>query len=316
VRQPIDTIGLVLLVLGIGTLQVLLDKGNDLDWFESSQIVLLAVVATTALAFLIAWELTEEHPVVDLHLYGRRNFLVGSMILSVGYFVFFGNVVILPLWLQTQMGFTATWAGLAAAPIGILPIFLSAVVGKNMHRLDLRVWSSFAFGIFAAVSFWNSGFNTDVTFWNLVIPRLLQGIGVAAFFVPLTSLTLSDLPPGMLASATGLSNFSRILAGSFGTSLSITLWDRRSTIHHAVLAEHVTLFAPATDITLGALNDAGMPGPADAALLERIVHQQAVMQATNDIFWLSGCLFVALMVLVWFARPPKHAAGAKGAGAH
>ncbi len=316
VRQPIDTVGLVLLVVGIGALQVLLDKGNDLDWFESNQIVLLAVIAAVALAFLVAWELTEAHPVVDLHLYGRRNFLVGSLILSIGYFVFFGNVVILPLWLQTQMGFTATWAGMAAAPIGILPVFLSAFVGKNMHRLDLRVWASFAFAVFAAVSFWNSGFNTDVTIWNIVIPRLLQGIGVAAFFVPLTSLTLSDLPPGMLASATGLSNFSRILAGSFGTSLSITLWDRRSTFHHAVLAEHVTPFSPAADNVLGIVQGLGLPPPADAAFLEQTLRQQAVMQSTNDIFWLSGCLFTALMLLVWLARPPKRDAGLKEMGAH
>ena len=316
VRQPIDIVGLMLLMLGIGALQVLLDKGNDLDWFESSQILLLAGVAGVALAFLVAWELTDKHPVVDLHLYGRRNFLVGSAILSVGYFVFFGNVVILPLWLQTEMGFTATWAGLAAAPIGILPIFLSAFVGKNLHRLDLRVWASFAFGIFAAVSFWNSGFNTDVTFWNIVLPRLLQGIGVAAFFVPLTSLTLSDLPPQMMASATGLSNFSRILAGSFGTSLSITLWDRRSTLHHSVLAEHVTDFSPATDSTLSALQGLGVPPATDTAMLERLVHQQAVMQSTNDIFWLSGCLFVVLMLLVWMARPPKHEAEIEEMGAH
>jgi DHA2 family multidrug resistance protein len=305
VLRPIDTVGLGLLVLGVGAMQLLLDKGNELDWFESREILILAVVAVVALTFLIAWELTEEHPVIDLHLYGQRNFLVGSAILSIGYLVFFGNVVILPLWLQTQMGYSATWAGLAAAPIGILPIFLSALIGKNMHKLDLRIWATFAFAVFAGVSFWNSNFNTDVTFWNIVIPRLIQGIGVAAFFVPLTALTLSNLPHNMLASATGLSNFSRIVAGSFGTSLSITLWDRRSTLHHATLAEHVTPYSPATDLALGAMNDAGIPSPADAALLDTLVRQQAVMQATNDIFWLSGCFFVGLMILVWFARPPR-----------
>ena len=305
VRRPIDTVGLVLLVIGIGALQILLDKGNELDWFESGEIMMLAVIAVVTLTFLIAWELMEEHPVIDLHLYGRRNFLVGSMILAIGYFTFFGNVVILPLWLQTQMGFTATWAGLAAAPIGILPIFLSALVGKNMHRLDLRVWASFAFGVFAAVSFWNSTFNTEVSFWQIVIPRLLQGIGVAAFFIPLTALTLSDLPHNMLASATGLSNFTRILAGSFGTSLFITQWDRRAGFHHAVLAEHVTPFSPTTETTLGTLNTLNLPGGADTAMLERLVSQQAVMQATNDIFWISGCLFLVLMTLVWAAKPSR-----------
>lgn len=316
VQLPIDKIGLGLLVVGIGALQILLDKGNDLDWFESREIIMLGLVALVALVFFIAWELTEEHPVVDLHLYAKRNFLVGSVILSIGYLVFFGNVVILPLWLQTEMGFTATWAGLAAAPIGVLPVFLSAVVGKNMHKLDLRIWATFSFGVFAAVSFWNSGFNTEVTFWNIVIPRLLMGIGVATFFVPLTSLTLSDLPPKMLASATGLSNFTRILAGSFGTSLSITLWDRRATLHHSVLTEHVTPYSGITADTLNTLQGMGIPTNADTAMLENMLHQQAVMQATNEIFWLSGVFFVVLMLLVWFARPPKHEAGVKEMGAH
>lgn len=204
--MPIDKVGLFLLVVGVGALQILLDKGNDLDWFESQVIVVLAVVAVACLAVLVV-ELTDRHPVVDLHLFAERNFLVGTIILSIGYLVFFGNVVILPLWLQTNMGYTATWAGLAAAPIGLLPVILSAVVGKNMHRIDLRIWASFSFAVFAAVSFWNSHFNTDVTFAQIVLPRLLMGAGVATFFVPLTALTLSGIPDSLLPSATGLSNF-------------------------------------------------------------------------------------------------------------
>ncbi len=313
---PIDYIGLALLVVGVGALQVQLDKGNDLDWFGSPVIVTLAVVSTVALVFFVAWELTEEHPIVDLHLFRGRNFLVGVLVLSVGYLVFFGNVVILPLWLQTQLGYTATWAGLAAAPIGILPVFLSAFVGRNMHRLDLRVWASFSFGVFAAVSFWNSGFNTQVTFGDIFIPRLLMGLGVASFFVPLTALTLSDIQPKMMASATGLSNFTRILAGSFGTSLSITLWDRRDSFHHSVLADHLSAFAPQTTGALGTLNGLGLADPANAAFLDRLVEKQAVMLSTNDIFWLSGCFFTALALLIWMARPPRHEAGLEDMGAH
>jgi DHA2 family multidrug resistance protein len=262
---------------------------------------------------LVAWELTDRHPVVDLHLFGERNFLVGTIILSIGYLVFFGNVVILPLWLQTNMGYTATWAGLAAAPIGILPVFLSSFVGKNMHKIDLRFWATFSFAVFAAVSFWNSHFNTDVTLQQIVVPRLLMGLGVATFFVPLTALTLSDIPHSLLPSATGLSNFSRILAGSFGTSLSITLWDRRQDFHHSILVTHISAFDPNAADALGPL-----ASPAtDPALLDRLITQQSVLMATNDIFWLSGCFFVSLMILVWLARPPRHAvSGAGGGGAH
>ncbi len=312
VQLPIDKVGLALLVVGIGTLQILLDKGNDLDWFESPQIVILGLVSLVSLVYFVAWELTEKHPVVDLRLYTRRNFLVGSMILSIGYLVFFGNVVILPLWLQTQMGYTATWAGLAAAPIGVLPVFLSAFVGKNMHKMDLRLWATISFAIFAGVSFWNSAFNTGVTFDDIVIPRLIMGIGVATFFIPLMALTLSDLPHSQLASATGLSNFTRILAGSFGTSLSITLWERRSDYHHSVLSEHVSDLAPATVDAINRLHALGVAAPVDKALLNRVLEQQAVMQATNEMFWLSGWFFAVLMLLVWFARPPA-AGGGKAA---
>jgi DHA2 family multidrug resistance protein len=310
---PIDKVGLFLLVIGVGALQILLDKGNDLDWFESGTIIVLAAVAAVALSLLVAWELTDRHPVVDFHLFGDRNFLVGTAILSVGYLVFFGNVVILPLWLQTNMGYTATWAGMAAAPIGILPVFLSAVVGKNMHKIDLRIWSTFSFGVFAAVSFWNSQFNTDVTFQQIVIPRLLMGFGVAAFFVPLTSLTLSGIPREMMPSATGLSNFFRILAGSFGTSLSITLWDRRAAFHHSILTSHVSAFDPSVSDALGPLSNPAT----DPAMLDRMISQQSVLLATNDIFWLSGCFFATLMLLVWLAKPPKHGiGGAASSGAH
>ena len=310
---PIDKVGLVLLVLGVGALQILLDKGNELDWFESSRIVTLAVISVVALSVLVIWELTDRHPVVDLHLFGQRNFLVGTVILSFGYLVFFGNVVILPLWLQTNMGYTATWAGMAAAPIGVLPVFLSALIGRTMHKIDLRIWATFSFAVFAAVSFWNSHFNTDVTYLQIAFPRLLMGFGVATFFVPLTALTLSGIPPPMLPSATGLSNFSRILAGSFGTSLSITLWDRRSEYHHSILTSHVSAFDPAA---VGeALGPLAAPAT-DPARLERIINQQAVLLATNDIFWLSGCFFVALMLLVWLARPPGPGAEAETGGAH
>ncbi|HMM54007.1 MAG TPA: DHA2 family efflux MFS transporter permease subunit [Candidatus Desulfobacillus sp.] len=309
---PVDRIGLGLLVLGIGALQILLDKGNELDWFESSTIVALAAVAVVCIAFLVAWELTERHPVVDLRLFAERNFLVGTLVLSIGYMIFFGNVVVLPLWLQENLGYTATWAGLATAPIGILPVLLSAAVGKHMHRLDLRLWATLSFGVFAAALFWHSGFNTEVSFFQVALPRFLMGLGVVTFFVPLTALTLSNIAPAQLPSATGLSNFARVLAGSFGTSLSITLWNRREIYHHSTLASHVSAFDPRAAEALGPL----AAPQADPLLLEQLVEHQALMLAANDVFWVSGWLFVGLMALVWLARPTRGVSAAANAGAH
>ena len=302
-KLPVDKVGLFLLVLGIGTLQILLDKGNELDWFESRQILLLAITSVVSLVFLAVWELTEDHPIIDLHLFQNRNFLIGVATLSIGYLVFFGNVVILPLWLQTQMGYTATWAGMAAAPVGILSIFITPFGGKNMHKLDLRIWASLSFAVFAGTSFWNSHFNTDTTFWQLITPRLIMGIGVSAFFVPLMSLTLSDIPPNLLASAAGVSNFIRILGGSFGTSLSITLWDRRAAFHHEMMAERVTEYSSTTNDAMATLGGLDQPLSSGYAMLERTMQQQAVMLATNDIFWVSALIFAGLIFLVWFARP-------------
>jgi DHA2 family multidrug resistance protein len=315
VRTPIDAVGLVLLVIGVGCLQILLDKGNELDWFGSPLIVTLAIVSTVALSFFIAWELTEAHPVVDLHLFLNRNFAVGTITLSLAYLTFFGNVVILPLWLQTQMDYTATWAGLAAAPIGILSLVFSPLVGRNLHRVDLRLLASFAFLVFAGVAFWTSGFNTEIGYFELFLPRLLQGLGVACFFVPLASMSLSELAPKELASGAGLSNFLRILAGSFGTSLSITLWDRRAALHYSQLAEHITQTSPVSVQAIEQLRALSGSTETAYAALARIMARQAVMLATDDIFWLSGCLFLGLIAVLWLARKPRAVAAAPGEAA-
>ncbi len=315
IKQPVDAVGLVLLAIGVGSLQILLDKGNELSWFGSSTIITLAVISVMALSFFIVWELTEEHPAVDLHLFLNRNFTVGAIALSLGYLTFFGNVVIFPLWLQTELNYTATWAGLAAAPIGLLSVVLSPFVGRMLHRADLRLMSTFSFMIFAGVSFWTSHFNTQVSYFDLFMPRFIQGIGVAFFFIPLASMGLSGLRPDQLASAAGLSNFLRILAGSFGTSLSITIWERRSALHYSQLSEHISVYNALSDQTLGYLKPLGIAASNALALVNTQIVQQAVMIATDDIFWLSGVIFLLLIAVVWFARPPFTPAG-KSSGAH
>ncbi len=312
VRRPIDAVGLALLAIGVGSLQILLDKGNDLGWFSSSFIVTLAAISVAALSFFIVWELTEKHPVVDLHLFLNRNFTVGAIAVSLGYMTFFGNVVIFPLWLQTQMNYTATWAGLAAAPIGVLSVVFSPFVGRILHRVDLRLLATFSFLVFAGVSFWTSNFNTSVSYFQLFMPRFIQGVGVAFFFIPLASMSLSGLRADQFASAAGLSNFLRILAGSFGTSLSITLWQRRSILHYSQLVEHVSAFNMISVRALEHLKLLGLATSSALLLLSRLITQQAVMIATDELFWLSGVIFLALIVVVWFARPPFSVAGKSG----
>jgi hypothetical protein len=140
------------------------------------------------------------------------------------------------------MGYTATWAGIVTAPIGILALLLSPLVGRIMPHTDPRLLASFAFVVFAFTAFMRAGFNTDVDMMTLVWPQVIQGAAMATFFVPLTAVTLSGLPPERIPAAAGLSNFFRIMAGAMGASISTTLWDSRAAMHHAHLAERITVY--------------------------------------------------------------------------
>src|SRR5262249_32019348 len=159
---------------------------------------------------------------------------------SLGYGTFFGNLVLLPLWLQQYMGYTATLAGFVLAPVGLLAILLTPPVGKTIHRVDPRIFATAAFGIFALVLCMRSHSNTSADFTTLMIPTIIEGAAMATFFVPLITLGMSGLSPDRIPAASGLMNFARITAGSFGTSIATTLWDRRASLHHAQLAEHIT----------------------------------------------------------------------------
>ncbi|PAS98487.1 MAG: MFS transporter [Candidatus Dactylopiibacterium carminicum] len=316
-KLPIDTVGLILLVVWVGALQIMLDKGKELDWFNSGEIILLGVVALVSFCFFLVWELTDEHPVVDLRLFMRRNFLVGTIAISMGYCVFFGNVVIMPLWMQQYMGYTATLAGLATAPVGILALLLSPIIGKYMPRLDARRVATTAFVIFAITAFLRAKFSTDVTFMGVVIPQFIQGAAMACFFVPLTGVVLSGLQPHQMPAATGLTNFVRITAGAFGASLFTTLWENRSAMHHAQLAESISQYRPAAQLTLDGLMSQGMSQQQALGVINRMIDVQSATLGAVEFFWLSGFIFLVLIIPVWFSRPAKQGGDASaGAGAH
>lgn len=316
IRQPIDTVGLVLLTLGVGCLQVMLDQGKDLDWFHSNEILLLAIISTISLVFLVIWELTDQHPIIDLSLFKQRNFTVGVSAVSIGYLIYFGTIVLLPLVLQTQMGYTATWAGLAAAPIGILPVILSPIIGKYSHRLDMRWLVTISFGIYALCFFWRSTFAPNMDFRYVVLPQIIQGIGVACFFMPLTTISLSGLQANQIASASSLSNFLRVLGGSIGASITSTLWDNREATHHAILTEHVSLYDSAATQWFSLLHSIGLSQPQQAVYTAQQITRQGYILASNEVFWLSGWLFIGLTVLVWWARPPFRPGSSESGGAH
>jgi DHA2 family multidrug resistance protein len=316
-KVPIDAIGLALLVLWVGSMQLMLDKGKELDWFHSPQIVTMAVVAVVGFAFFLIWELTDKHPVVDLSLFKRRNFWSGAVATAVAYGLFFGNVVLLPLWLQQWMGYTATQAGMIMAPVGLLAIFFSPIVGLTVAKIDPRRYATFSFLVFALILWMRSNFNTQADFVTIIIPTIIQGIAMAFFFIPLVTITLSGLTPDRIPAASGLSNFLRITAGAMGTSLTTTLWDNRATLHHAQLSETINQGNNAATSAMAGLTGSGFSADQVLGQINRIVDQQAYMLATNDIFYASAILFLLLIPLVWLAKPQKGGAGGDAAaGAH
>ena len=302
-KVSLDWVGLGLMVVGIGCLQLMLEIGKDYDWFASSFIVSLAVIAVVALTFFIAWTLTAKHPIVDLSLFKDLNFRYGVILLSVGFMTYFGSVVVFPLWLQTVMGYTAAQAGMAMAPIGIFTLILSPIIGKNVAKLNLRVLATFAFLVMGGVSVWNSFMSLDVGFWNIISPRLVQGIGMACFFIPIQTLMLSNITPDHMAAASGLSNFLRTLGAAMGTAISVTLWEHLASAHHARLMENVTPFSSISRSYLETLQAGGLSLEQAYGVVERTINAQSYMLATNEFFLYSACSFFALVIVVWMTRP-------------
>ena len=314
-RVPIDRIGLALIVIWVGSLQMMLDLGKELDWFESPVITTLAITALVGFAYFLIWELTDDHPVVDLRLFKRRNFWAGTMVTSVGYGLFFGNVVLLPLWLQQFMGYTATDAGIVTSPVGLLALVFSPIVGKTIQKVDPRKYASFAFVVFALVLWMRSHFNTQADQITILIPTLIQGIAMAFFFIPMMTLSMSGIPPQQMPSASGLNNFVRITTGALGTSVFTTLWESRATMHHAHLAEAVNAGNPVAQTTLQGLMSSGLTQTQALAQINRLIDQQAFVLAVDDLFRMSSWIFLCLIALVWICHaPPRLPAAAGGPG--
>lgn len=313
-KIPIDSVGLGLLVISVSTLQIMLDKGKELDWFNSTEVTVMAIVAAIGFAFFVAWELTDDHPVVDLRLLKIRNFWTGTLSMTVAYSLFMGNLVLLPLWLQQFMGYTSTQAGELMAPVGLFAIILSPLVGKNIQKFDPRTLTSFAFVVFALVLWMRSNFSTQHDFATLMIPTIIQGIALACFFIPLTTIILNGVTPDKIASASGLSSFARIVGGSFGTSIAVSVWQDRAALHHAQLTELINRGSVATNAVLSNFSGMGLDNEQTLAQINRMIDQQAFTLAANDVFYGSSLIFLALIPLVWLSHPLRNA-GPRGADA-
>lgn len=308
VKSPIDAVGLGLLAIGIGCLQFLLDKGNDWDWFSSDRVVVLAVISLVCLTFLIAWELMHDNPVVDLKLFKNRNFTVGVISLSLSIFCFFGGTVVLPTWLQQSEGYTATWSGFAVAPLGLLALFMSPLVGVLQSRFDLRLLNTLGLLVFFFTSFWMAGTYSGIPFSDIALPRLVMGAGIALMFIPVNQIILQDMSGSQVAKASGLQNFCRTIAMSFGTAITNTLYSHRSDFHHARLTEHIHDGGVNTMAYLDRLREIGIPESSLYAELNQTINVQSATLAMDDLFHMYGWFFLGCIVLIWFSRKAKNEA--------
>ena len=304
-HQPVNTIGLILLALGVGALQLMLDQGRELDWFNSTEIVVLTIIAAVGLIALIIWELTDDNPVVDVSLFKSRNFTVGCVSTSLAFLVYSGTVVLIPLLLQQVYDYTATWAGLAAAPVGLLPILLAPIIGKFGNKIDMRILITISFMVYALTFYWRAvTFEPEMTFMDVALPQFVQGLAVACFFMPLTTITLSGLPPEKMASASSLFNFLRTLAGSIGTSLTTFIWYNREAVHHTQLTEVINPYNPISQQFFQTMGSFGLSEEQTASYIARQITAQGFIIGANEIFLVSAITFISLVVLIWFAKPP------------
>jgi DHA2 family multidrug resistance protein len=296
---PIDFVGLGLLVVFVGALQIMLDQGENLDWFQSPFIISLLITTVIGFVAFLIWELTAENPVVNLKVFRYRGYTTCLIVMCLCFGAYFAAVVITPLWLQTNMGYTATWAGFALAPSGVLAVFMAPMVARMMAKIDARLLIFIGVLGLAGTMFWRTGFAGNITFSQIVAPQFVQGIFMPLFFVPLFGVALSFLKPQDITSGAGLLSFTRTMAAAFSTSIAATFWNNTSRASRVQLLNQMDSSQALHQLRLDGLG-------ANSALyqLERLVAGQGVMLATDTFFLCLGVVMVLAAFSIWVAPKP------------
>ncbi|MGE5698811.1 MAG: DHA2 family efflux MFS transporter permease subunit [Deltaproteobacteria bacterium] len=314
-KVKVDTWGIALLTVGIGALQIVLDKGQREDWFQSDFILALTAVAALALALFVIVELyIAEHPIVDLRAFRNVTFSTGNVVMFIAFFNLFGSIVLLPLYAQILLGYTATLAGLVLSPGGVATLFVMPVVGKLIVRHNPKYLLTFGIAVCAFSTWAMSRFSLGADFSSLMWPRIYLGIGMGFMFIPLTTLTLSSIPRPQMGNATSIYNLLRNLGGSFGVAFITTMFVRRAQVHQSHLAEHLTgydrTFTAAVEGGKSILMGRGVPEVAAEPATLKTIYAQAVRQATamgfNDTFLVLSVLMACVLPLVLLLRRPAH----------
>ncbi len=313
-KMKIDYWGLAFLAVGIGALQMVLDRGQREDWYASGFITWFTVVAAVSLVLFVIIEIFAERPIVNLRAFKNFTFSLGNVIIFFVLVNLFGSIVLLPIYLQSLMGYTATLAGVLLGPGGIATLVAMPVAGKLVSRMSPKALISFGIGITAYSTFLMAQFNLSADFNSILWPRVIMGIGLAFIFVPLTTLTLSSIRKEEMANATSIFNLVRNLGGSFGVAFVTTMLTRRAQFHQARLVDHLTPLDPGyswgvhqgTQIlpSLGIdPSGQGMLG----IIYEKLL-RQSMMMSFNDVFYLLSVIIVLLLPLVFFMVHVRHRA--------
>jgi DHA2 family multidrug resistance protein len=317
----VDYWGIGMLAVGIGALQLLLDKGQEEDWFSSHLMVVLAVVAALALVVFVVYEWMSDDPIVDLHVFRNRTYSTGVFLMTVLGFVLYGSLVLLPIMLQTLLGYPSLEAGIAMAPRGIGSFIGMPVMGLLIGRFDPRRMVAVGLLVGGATLLWLGALDLNAGYWDFFWPQFVQGLGLSMLFVPLTTISMDSIPRERMGNATSLFNLMRNIGGSIGIAVTGTMLARQQQVHINVLGAHVDPYNPAAQTMIESLRAAFIAQGADAFTASQraygavfgMVQRQAAMVTFVDIFRLLGFLFLLLIPLTLLMKRPS-GKGPMGAG--
>jgi DHA2 family multidrug resistance protein len=315
--ERVDWTGIGLLALGIGALQIFLDKGQEDDWFASRPMTALAIVSAVALASFIAHELRVEHPVVDLRVFRLRTYATGVFLITIVGFVLYGSLVLLPILLQTLLGYPSLQAGIAMSPRGMGSFLAMPLVGLVLGRVDARRLLGLGLLGGSLTLYWLGMLNLNTGYWDVFWPQFVQGISLALLFVPLTTITMDPIPRESMGNATSIFNLMRNIGGSLGIGVATTILARRQQLHTNALGAHVDAYSPEARALLEALRGGFMARGSDFATATDqarvavfgLVERHAAMLSFTDVFRLMALLFVCLLPLLFLMKTPRAGRG-------
>jgi DHA2 family multidrug resistance protein len=293
-KRPVDFTGFGMLVVWIGAAQLMLDRGADLDWFQSNIVIGLLIVAVIGFAAFLIWELTDDHPIVNLHVFANRYFSASLSVICLCFGGIFGSLVMTPLWLQTSMGYTPTWAAMVMVPQTLVSIAMSPVLGRLGHHVEPRHLMVAGVIAMTGTYLWRTTFNTDVTFFQVGLSQFIHGIGSTLFFSAAMSVTMNSVRRDEVPAATSLIAFCRTMAIAVAASALTTEWQSATARTRATLVDRFHGSEAA-----GQISGLGFAPDQTLRVVDNLVQSQAVMVATNHVFLILTGLFASAFVGLW-----------------